>query len=276
VNQPPASSVLEASSSPDQLDQLMQVTHPRGWIALAAVGLVLALALVWGWAGSVEVSVEADGILLSQGGVLVLRAAEAGVVSRILVGSGETVEPGKPLIELAPVQDKAPAPARISSPWPARVLERIAREGDQVQPGSELLVLEPLNKPLQVRLFISTAYGYQVQPGMRVQIWPAYAKESDYGYLLGKVVDAAKFPISRQELQRRLLHEDLVRQFSDQGPMLQILVRLDTDPASANGYRWSLPNGQRALLASGMPCHARILLHQQRPIDLVLPTLASN
>jgi hypothetical protein len=262
MNQP-SSNALEAPTSPDQLDQLMQVTPPRGWIALAGVGVLLTLALIWGLTGSVQVSVEGEGVLLSQGGVQILKATEPGIVTRILVGSGETVEKGKTLIELAPAKDGA-SPTRIVSEGKARCLERIAREGDRVTPTTELLVLEPLDKPLQVRLFLSTASGYQVQAGMPVQVWPAHAKESDYGYLLGKVTDAAKFPISRQEMQRRLQNEDLVRQFSDQGPMLQILIRLEADPASTNGYRWSLPNGQRALLASGMPCHARIILDQQR------------
>ena len=33
---------LERLSSPEQLDQLMQVTSPKGWLALAGLGALLA------------------------------------------------------------------------------------------------------------------------------------------------------------------------------------------------------------------------------------------
>jgi hypothetical protein len=44
---------LDRLSSPEQLDQLMQVTDARGWIILSAFGIVLATAVLWGFLGSV-------------------------------------------------------------------------------------------------------------------------------------------------------------------------------------------------------------------------------
>lgn len=86
---------LERLSSPEQLDQLMQVTDPRGWIALGALGLLLVAALAWGVAGSIPTTAGGEGILLRQGGVVELEALGGGQVEEILVAVGGTVERGQ-------------------------------------------------------------------------------------------------------------------------------------------------------------------------------------
>ena len=44
-----------------------------------------------------------------------------------------------------------------------------------------------------------------------VQVWPAHARKSEFGYLLGQVRGASKYPITQSEMQRRLQNEDLAR-----------------------------------------------------------------
>ena len=43
---------LDRLSSPEQLDQLMEVTTPHGWLALAGAGLLLGVAVVWSTTGT--------------------------------------------------------------------------------------------------------------------------------------------------------------------------------------------------------------------------------
>ena len=40
-------SALEQLSSPEQLDRLLQVTNPKGWIALLAVWALLVMIIIW-------------------------------------------------------------------------------------------------------------------------------------------------------------------------------------------------------------------------------------
>src|SRR6185295_8977880 len=86
---------LERLSSPEQLDQLMQVTDPKGWFALGALGLLLLTSLAWGVFGSIPTQAHGEGILLRQGGVSSLVAAENGQVEEILVGVGDVIEKGQ-------------------------------------------------------------------------------------------------------------------------------------------------------------------------------------
>jgi HlyD family secretion protein len=86
---------LERLSSPEQLDQLMQVTDPKGWLALGALGALLLASVTWGVLGSIPTEARGEGILLRQGGVSSLVAAENGQVEEILVSVGEVIQKGQ-------------------------------------------------------------------------------------------------------------------------------------------------------------------------------------
>jgi HlyD family secretion protein len=60
---------LDRLSSPEQLDQLMQVTTTRGWMALAAIGALLVAVVTWAVVGSLPERVVGQGILVRSGGI---------------------------------------------------------------------------------------------------------------------------------------------------------------------------------------------------------------
>jgi HlyD family secretion protein len=86
---------LDRLASPEQLDRLMVVTDARGWIALAAVGLVLLTALVWGIVGSIPQNVLGTGILVKSGGVFEVAPLGAGRVLDVSVNVGDLVTEGQ-------------------------------------------------------------------------------------------------------------------------------------------------------------------------------------
>lgn len=86
---------LERLSSPEQLDQLVQVTNPRGWLALAALGAMLLTALGWGIWGSIPAEATGEGILIRQGGVSDLVVAANGQVEDVLVKVGDVIAKGQ-------------------------------------------------------------------------------------------------------------------------------------------------------------------------------------
>lgn len=82
---------LERLSSPEQLDQLLQVTSPTGWLALAAVGALLLVSILWGVYGSIPTEASGAGILLRRGGVSDLVATGEGQVEKLLVAVGDEI-----------------------------------------------------------------------------------------------------------------------------------------------------------------------------------------
>jgi hypothetical protein len=59
---------LEKAFTANELDKVMQVTRPTGWLALLAVAVFIIAALVWGITGSLNVNVAASGIILDNTG----------------------------------------------------------------------------------------------------------------------------------------------------------------------------------------------------------------
>jgi HlyD family secretion protein len=86
---------LERLSSPEQLDQLLEVTTPTGWLALAALGALLAAGLAWGLLGSIPTLASGEGILLRRGGVMDLVATASGQVDEVLVRVGDVIDKGQ-------------------------------------------------------------------------------------------------------------------------------------------------------------------------------------
>jgi HlyD family secretion protein len=91
---------LERLSSPEQLDQMVQVTDPKGWLALTGIGALLLAAIGWGVFGSIPTTSQGDGILLRQGGISDLVSNAAGQVQEVLVSVGDVIEKGQPVARI--------------------------------------------------------------------------------------------------------------------------------------------------------------------------------
>jgi HlyD family secretion protein len=92
---------LEKLSSPEQLDQLLQITRPKGWVTLLALGTLLIWAVIWGIWGTVETTVTGRGILMKKGGVFSITAQGAGVVQNLYFSQNDTVEMGQIIARVA-------------------------------------------------------------------------------------------------------------------------------------------------------------------------------
>ena len=85
---------LERMSSPEQLDQLITITSPLGWLSLFAVGALLASAVFWGMYGSIPTKVQGQGILLRKGGLVGIQAQTSGTITTINVEVDDSIEEG--------------------------------------------------------------------------------------------------------------------------------------------------------------------------------------
>ncbi len=92
---------LERLSSPDQLDQLMQIRSPRDWIVLAGLGALLVTALLWSIFGTVRAGVQCQGFLIQHGGVYRVVSLGAGEVTRLDVKVGAEVQAGQTIAWIA-------------------------------------------------------------------------------------------------------------------------------------------------------------------------------
>jgi HlyD family secretion protein len=87
---------LERSSSPERIDQIMQVVSPMNWIPLLAMGTLVAAGLTWSILGRIPITVEGRGVLVYPSRVLPLQfPATEGKLKTVNVRVGDLVKKGQ-------------------------------------------------------------------------------------------------------------------------------------------------------------------------------------
>jgi hypothetical protein len=92
------SEAIEKLRSPDQLDELMTVISPKGWLVLIGLCGLLAAILVWACVATIQTKVAGNG-------VLALSSAAPNTLEGVLyvsVADGQRIQPGM-AVQLSPV-----------------------------------------------------------------------------------------------------------------------------------------------------------------------------
>jgi HlyD family secretion protein len=95
---------LAKLSSPEQLDSLMQVTTPKGWIALSGLVVLILAGLVWGIFGRTAERVSGAGILIKEGGIFGIESRGGGIITNVLVNVNDEVKEGQVVLRVSQVE----------------------------------------------------------------------------------------------------------------------------------------------------------------------------
>lgn len=302
-------SAVDRLSSPDQLDTLPRLTSPKGWLILAAAGLLVAAAAIWAVASSQPVTVPSQGVLVRPGGVVSIRAVTSGqltdvrirlndhvrrgdVIARVrqpalldeladrqnqkqALQTNDTTERGNIAARIAQLQALIDERSRVVSPYDGRVIGVGVQKYDMLSEETAVATLELDNGPeqeLQAVMYIPVQIGKKIVPGMEAKINPSSASKEEYGNLLGRVVSVSEYPATEQSMMNTLGNEAFVRQLASAGPaLLEVRIEILVDPSTPSGYRWSTKQGPPMAIASGTLMTGEIILYRQKPISYVFP-----
>lgn len=271
---------LERLSSPEQLDQLMRVVPPLGWLALVPLLGLLFLAILWGWFGSVATSVGGKCMLMSPLGLGDVSSVSGGRITETLVRVGDTVKANQIVArvaqsELADRVDQGRQTTAVSSPYDGRVVDIKIGVGSLIAPGGSLMTVEKASGEaggLQAVIYLPAAEGGRVRTGMTAQVTPSTVKREEHGFILAEVAYVSDYPATPQSMMLLLQNETLVKELMGDSPPKEIRATLVPD-GNASGYRWASPAGSSVAVKSGTPCTAEIVVERQRPLSLVIPAL---
>lgn len=264
---------LERLTAPEALDTVMTVTGPRSWIALAAVGLLLAAGLTWGIGGRLRVEVAADGACVRGRPVHIVAPADGRIVA-LLVAEHATVAQGQPVarVQSASPSGGAPVVNDVPSPQAGRIAAVEVRDGDHVDAGRALFNLE-LADPLEAVVFVDARAARQVAVAAPALVLPAIYDRAEYGYINGAVAAVGTVPASRDAMRAALGDERLAERLAAGGPVVAVRVRLTPAPGNPSTVRWSSSSGPETSIPSGIACTATVIVAERRPITLVVPAL---
>ena len=88
------SEALERLSSPERLDQLMQVVSPRAWLPLTTIGCLLIIAGVWSVFGRIALTVNGQGVLIRPLSVVPFQVPSEGQILTLNIKPGDTIKRG--------------------------------------------------------------------------------------------------------------------------------------------------------------------------------------
>lgn len=95
---------LERLSSPEQLDQLMQIVTPKSWLPLATLGSLIVIAVLWSVVGRIPITATASGVLvLANADTATANAATTNANQLVAISffppeQGERIQPGMPIV----------------------------------------------------------------------------------------------------------------------------------------------------------------------------------
>ncbi|MCC5601576.1 NHLP bacteriocin system secretion protein [Nostoc favosum] len=88
---------LERLSSPERLDQLMQIVSPKSWLPLVALGSLVGVGIVWSIYGRIPITVEGRGVMIYPRKVVPLQSISSGQLLVLNIKVGDVVKKGQVL-----------------------------------------------------------------------------------------------------------------------------------------------------------------------------------
>lgn len=163
----------------------------------------------------------------------------------------------------------------IYSQYSGRVVEVLGAVGQVMPAGGRILTLaadEPDSALVSIS-YLPVRDGKKIQPGMRVQVTPDTVERERYGGILGTVTSVSPIPVTKEGAAGIIGNAELVQSLMPEGPFIEVRARLETDPSTFSGYRWSSSRGPDIKITSGLTHATRVTIEGRAPVTYLLPVL---
>lgn len=267
---------MEEVISPDELNQAIKITNRKTHYLVLAIVIFLIASTLWGFYGSVPITIQGSGIIMPEGGVHYIIPHHQGMIKSILVEAGHYIRTGDTICTLETTDDRGYSKITdIKSTINGRISEVRSLEGDFVESDEKIMSVVPSlqgNEILKAIIFVSVDQGKSLSPGLDVHIQPTNINKEEYGFIKGVVKGVSMYPVSRQRMLALLGTDALVSRFSDGQVVLEVQVDLNLSSLTISGYQWSTPNGSPFKIYEGTLCNSDFILEVKKPIQLVVPS----
>jgi multidrug efflux pump subunit AcrA (membrane-fusion protein) len=251
----------------EQVEQRLQVTSPRMWLALVGFVVLIVVGLVWGILGRAADQVTGIGVMLPSEGLYDLSSPTPGIVRGISARNGDKLTAGETVLYLGLADGSV---KEVSSAIDGTILALLVKLGSYIDAGSPVATIEPAGSDLQVAMFVGAGDGKQIRPGMTAFIAPSTTPSSQYGTLKGKVTEVSGLTVSAEQLAVTLgANSPLIPVLLERGPALEVTVQLERAD-NPSGFVWSASNGPDFPITSGTLVDASVVIDEGSPVQQIL------
>lgn len=260
---------LDKLTSPEMLDQRLVVVSSKGWIALLCTSLLLIGGILWAFFGEIPSTLSTKVIFLNKEGLEVIRSPGPGMLTDIAVKENQEISPDTTLAYLQQTKEQK----KIVSGSSGLIIEVIVPGGTKVEEGSMLFLLEKPSGNYIFYAYLPIEQSQLVKPGMTAYMQIVGINAQLYGEIVGKVVSLSPFVVSENHLSYMLGDRSLVNYFTQQQPVVEVLIQPQINPNTPSGYQWTSKKGPAKKIPPRSIGTALIILESRRPITYVFPLL---
>lgn len=296
---------LDKMRSPERLDVLLHITTPIGWMALAAVMLLLVGIILWSIFGAFTVKADGYGLIMDAGGIRRYVAKTSGNVTALDISRGKKVKKGDVLgkvtqvfdnnevdyirnsIELggsyydveqrvnqyAAKKNSIAVVENIVSPYTGTIDAVMTDVGEYVNAGEELFWIrrDEDRDDLNGIMYVSVEMGKRLEPGMSMQLAPNGTDTSQSGSLLAVVRTVSQYPVNQQEMLHKLGNVQLVQTILQAcgGTTVAVTFDLVKNPKDSSGYLWTSVVGDHKPITPGTYVTGSVIVDRKPPIEKV-------
>jgi HlyD family secretion protein len=179
--------------------------------------------------------------------------------------------------EIAKLRTQLQQNNQIIAQQSGQILELTMTPGQVLTTGTKVAILEARSPSTQLvgLSFFANGEGKQVQPGMKIEMTPNSVQRERFGGITGTVTTVAPQPVTPEGAAKLIGNSTLAQSLMGQESKIQVSAKLQTDPASKSGFRWSSSKGPDFKVSSGSMTNVRITVEERAPITFVLPILKS-
>lgn len=261
---------VERLSSPEQLDHLVRVTSPRGWLMLTGLGLVLAVALYWSIFGTLATQAGGQGVLVRPGGLKTIHASAPGAISDIRVVEYDTVKQGDVIgrLEQPELLDQIRQTKRALA-----LLDAAPADGQQAQAAAREELQQQLRQQLadyEYRTKIISPYTGKVQDvivknGQYVGNGSEIIRLETYGSMTDELIAVLYVPVQQGRqllpgMEVRISPGSINRE--EYGSLVGQVMSVSEFPVTAQGMMATLGNEGlvQQMAAQGVSLEVRVNL----------------
>ncbi|MCP9774253.1 NHLP bacteriocin system secretion protein [Cyanobium sp. WAJ14-Wanaka] len=132
------------------------------------------------------------------------------------------------------------------------------------------------DRPLRAVAYFSPADARRLPLGLPVEVVPMWNQRGRFGGIVGKVKQVLTLPATADDISTTTGNSQLAQELTKNGPVMRTEIELDRDPASVDGYRWTISGGSGVFpIRDGLTISSHAYVEWRSPITYVIPGLRS-
>ena len=129
---------------------------------------------------------------------------------------------------------------------------------------------------LKAVAYFAPADARRLPAGLPVEVVPEWNQRGRFGGIVGRVTQVFTLPATEEDVSTTTGNPQLAKALTRDGPVMRAEIALQRDPASVDGYRWTLSGGSGVFpVREGLTVSSHAYVEWRPPITYVLPGLRS-